>query len=185
MQSMALTTRRQSAGLLQSLRRGAQQRPRERDEDRRRQAFAGGIGDDEAEPIGREQKEIIEIAAHFLGGDHSGVQIEFGAIGKGRKILRQAGELQIGGEVPFGLLGRRLVARAQDIEHQLELEAAVADQFSRQLLAVMQAIHERCKRRDRVAAVSFECAKRGRAFGFVEQPGQPVRRADAGDHCHS
>ena len=52
-------------------------------------AFAGNVRHDQADMVVVDQEEIIEIAAHFLGGVHGGVQVKFLAFRERRENSRK------------------------------------------------------------------------------------------------
>lgn len=92
------------------MRGGAQQSARDGHEQRCGNSFAADIAHDEPQTIGIQQKEVEQIAAHFLGRGHGGMQLEVVAIREGRKLagkhgaLDHGGMLQLAGADPLRLL---------------------------------------------------------------------------------
>src|ERR1700694_876398 len=64
----------------------SQQRSADRHEERRRNAFPADIADYKAQVVIVQQKEIEQIATHFLGWDHGGMQLKILTLGKGREV---------------------------------------------------------------------------------------------------
>ena len=46
-------------------------------------ALAGDVGDDHGQVVVVHQEEVVEVAAHLLGGVHGGVDIELLPVGEG------------------------------------------------------------------------------------------------------
>ena len=92
-------------GLLQDLRRALAQHGAALQDDLgyhheqgRRDALAGHVGHDQSEMVLIDKEEVVEVAAHLLGGVHGGVELEFGPVGEGREGVGHEGRLDAGGQ---------------------------------------------------------------------------------------